>query len=299
MAISGWTLGEARITRITETDASEPIQSTIPDATTTAVRGIDWLYPSYCNTNGTLKAVVQSFLISIRGIRILVDTCVGNDKPRTDLPGWHALQTPFLEQLSIQGFTRHSVDIILNTHFHFDHIGWNTMLIDNKWIPTFPQARYIFSKAEYEYWRRVPKREIDDDHVGFADSIVPVVDAGLATFVSDEFEVIDGVRLVPTPGHTPHHVSVMIESNGHRGIITGDAIHHPCQIARPDWVATSDSDSALAYQSRIALLDRVADSDTLLLGSHFADHPAGRVRRCNSYFRFVEQHAGNLDFTTT
>jgi glyoxylase-like metal-dependent hydrolase (beta-lactamase superfamily II) len=170
---------------------------------------------------------------------------------------------------------------------HFDHVGWHTVLIDGKWQPTFPAARYVMSAEEFRYWNRKPEKEIADQHAGFADSVRPVYDAGLVDLVADDHVVTDGVRLIPSPGHTPHHVSVLIESRGESALITGDVMHHPCQIAYPDWGAVSDFDPDQARESRAALLWRYADSGTLIIGTHFSDPVAGRVRREGSAYRLM------------
>ena len=136
---------------------------------------------------------------------------------------------------------------------------------------------------EFRYWQSVPKDQIADQHAGFTDSVLPVFEAGLVGLVTDDHVVTEGVRLLPTPGHTPHHVSVIIESHGQSAVITGDVMHHPCQIAYPDWGA-SDFDASQAQASRLNLIERFADSDTLIIGTHFADPVAGRIRRKGSTF---------------
>ena len=154
------------------------------------------------------------------------------------------------------------------------------------WQPTFPAARYVMSAEEFRYWQSVPKDQIADQHAGFTDSVLPVFEAGLVGLVTDDHVVTEGVRLLPTPGHTPHHVSVIIESRGQSAVITGDVMHHPCQIAYPAWGA-SDFDGSQAQASRLNLIERFADSDTLIIGTHFADPVAGRIRRKGSTFRLT------------
>jgi glyoxylase-like metal-dependent hydrolase (beta-lactamase superfamily II) len=143
------------------------------------------------------------------------------------------------------------------------------------------------SAGEFGYWQSTPDNEIADQHAGFTDSVLPIYEAGLVDLVNDDHVVIDGVRFMPTPGHTPHHVSVFIESAGQSAVITGDVAHHPCQLAHPDWASTSDFDPDLARTSRMRLVERFADSDTLIIGSHYSDPVAGRIQRAGTSFRLV------------
>jgi glyoxylase-like metal-dependent hydrolase (beta-lactamase superfamily II) len=196
------------------------------------------------------------------------------------------LHTDFLDRLHGAGVEPGGIDHVVNTHLHFDHVGWHTWQVSGAWQPTFRAARYVISAEEFRYWQSVPKNQIDDQHAGFADSVLPVYEAGLVDLVTDDHVVTEGIRLLPTPGHTPHHVSVMIESRGQSAVITGDVMHHPCRIAYPDWGA-SDFDASQAQASRLNLIDRFADSDTLIIGTHFADPVAGRIRGEGTTFRLT------------
>ena len=156
-----WTIGDIEITAIQEIlDAGKLIQSIIPNATKRNIQKLDWLVPNFADSDGNLKAVVQSFLITSSDQTILVDTCNGNDKERLDMPIWGGLDTSFLERLEQAGTKPENVDIVINTHMHFDHIGWNTKLEEGKWIPTFPNAQYLFVKDEYKYWSNDPQNEM-------------------------------------------------------------------------------------------------------------------------------------------
>jgi glyoxylase-like metal-dependent hydrolase (beta-lactamase superfamily II) len=225
---SSRSIGSVKVTSVVELEAGAIIQQGIPDATLEAVKNIPWLRPHFADEEGNLKGVVQSFMLESGGKRILVDTCVGNGKKRKDLAEWNELHGDFLSRLASAGYTPEDIDIVLCTHLHCDHVGWNTMLVDGKWVPTFPNARYMFVREEYEYWKGRPATEIEDDHAGFADSVEPIVEAGRADFVPANHVITDEVSLVPTPGHTPHHVSVAIKSAGEEAVITGDVMHHPC-----------------------------------------------------------------------
>ncbi|HEX3206626.1 MAG TPA: MBL fold metallo-hydrolase [Propionibacteriaceae bacterium] len=281
-----WQVGDATILRIWEVDASAALQGLIPKFDPAAVSRAAWLTPDFVDEMGRPKGLVQAFLIMIAGQTIIVDPGVGNGKRRTAVPGWNDMHTDFLDRLLGTGVEPDEVDFVVNTHLHFDHVGWHTRLVDGAWQPTFPAARYVISAEEFRYWQSAPENQIADQHAGFSDSVLPVYQAGLVDLVADDHVVTDGVRLVPTPGHTPHHVSVMIESRGQSAVITGDVMHHPCQIAYPDWGA-SDFDGSQAQASRSHLIERFADSDTLIIGSHFADPVAGRIRSEGATFRLV------------
>jgi glyoxylase-like metal-dependent hydrolase (beta-lactamase superfamily II) len=226
---------------------------------------------------------VHALLVDAPGMKLVVDTCVGNDKPRGITRG-RPLHRPFLLDIAEAGFPREKVDVVICTHLHVDHVGWNTMLEDGKWVPTFPNARYLVGKDEYEFWRTQK-----DDHEGeeiFADSVKPIFDAGLAETVGLDHRISPEIRLIPTTGHTPGHVSVVIESGGETAIITGDMMHHPCQIGRPEWVSVFDHDRAAARATREAVLKDWADKPILIIGTHFASPTAGRIVRDGATYRF-------------
>jgi glyoxylase-like metal-dependent hydrolase (beta-lactamase superfamily II) len=289
MQEDGWRIGGAFLAPVHETDAGSIIQAGIAAAKPERLAEISWLAPCFADGEGKMRAVVQAFVIILDGTRVLVDTCVGNAKPRPGLPEWSGLKTAFLDRLATAGLGPDDIDFVICTHFHFDHVGWNTSLAEGKWVPTFSRARYIFSKDEFDYWRTQPENENADDRAGFADSVLPVVEAGLAELVPPDHEVCAGISLLATPGHTPGHVSVRVESQGERAIITGDALHHPCQVAHPEWSEFSDFDPGLARRSRLALLESCADSQTLLLGSHFARPAANMIRRDAGSFRLARE----------
>jgi glyoxylase-like metal-dependent hydrolase (beta-lactamase superfamily II) len=193
-----------------------------------------------------------------------------------------ALQTEFLARFAEAGWTREGVDTVVCTHLHVDHCGWNTMLEDGKWVPTFPKARYLIGKTEYEHWRSEGGREQQEI---LDDSVQPIFAAGLAQLVEPDHRLSDEIRLVPTHGHTPGHVSVVIESEGARAIISGDFLHHPCQIAHPEWSSVADSDPELARVTRRRVVDEVARDHSLFIGTHFPAPTAGRIVRDGDAFR--------------
>jgi glyoxylase-like metal-dependent hydrolase (beta-lactamase superfamily II) len=224
---------------------------------------------------------VHALLVESEGRRILVDTCVGNDKERS-IPGWDRRQGPFLDDLEEAGFAPDSIDTVLCTHLHIDHVGWNTRLEDGRWVPTFPRARYLFARDEYEWWVAN-----DDEAYGpvIQDSVRPVFDAGLVDLVDPAHVVTEEVRLEPTPGHTPGHVSVHIASRGEEAVITGDLMHHPVQCAHPEWGSSADVDPEAALRTRRAFLERYADRPVLVVGTHFAAPTAGHLVRDGGSWR--------------
>ncbi len=279
-----WQIGNVKISRVVELEVAGGSKFILPDATPDACKEIDWLAPHFMTQDGKLIMSVHALVVDTGKRRIVVDTCIGNDKER-NIPAWSHLQTTFLADLAAAGYPRESIDTVMCTHLHVDHVGWNTMLVDGRWLPTFPNARYLIAQQEWIYW----DSHEDDAQYGsvLADSVRPVIEAGLVDFVAMDHRLCDEVWLEPTPGHTAGHVSVHIRSNGVEALITGDCIHHPCQIARTDWCSTADLDQAQGRRTREALLAKYAESDVLVIGTHFATPTAGRVKRArNGAFRF-------------
>jgi glyoxylase-like metal-dependent hydrolase (beta-lactamase superfamily II) len=287
MQVLRWSVGDATVLRIGELDATPALQGLIAELNPAELSGAAWLTPHFVDRAGRLRGLVQAFVIVIAGKVIVVDPGVGNGKKRTAVPGWSDLATTFLDRLASAGVDPSQVDYVVNTHLHFDHVGWHTRLVDGTWQPTFPSARHVMSAEEFAYWQTGPANEIGDQLAGFADSVLPVYEAGLVDLVADDHHVSDGVRLMPSPGHTPHHVSILIESNGQSAVISGDVMHHPSQIAYPRWGAVSDFDPEQARVSRVGFVEQFADTDTLVVGTHFPDPVAGRIRRDGSGFRLV------------
>lgn len=276
-----WQIGEVEIIQIVEMEDNELFSTFIPEAKPDRIKEIPWLTPYFADSNGILKGVVQSFLIKSKGKSILIDTCNGNDKDRPNVPTWGNLKTDFLQKFNDICINPESIDFVVCTHLHFDHVGWNTKLENGMWIPTFPNAKYLFSKGEYEYWIKKPEKEMIDDFNGINDSITPIVEAGLAQFISDDHRIDENLRFIPTPGHTPHHISVVIESQGSKAIISGDTLHHPCQIAHQEWTTTSDTYPNQTVETRMKFLEDIVGTDTLLIGTHFSSPVAGKVVREN------------------
>ena len=158
------------------------------------------------------------------------------------------------------------------------------MLVGDRWVPTFSNARYLMGRVEYAHW--TSRHEREDMRSILADSVTPVLEAGLVDLVETDHRICDEVSLVPTMGHTPGHVSVRIGSQGEQALIT-DFMHHPCQIARPEWSSAADSDADQARLTRERMLTLLADAPILMIGTHFAGRTAGQVVRDGDAFRLV------------
>jgi glyoxylase-like metal-dependent hydrolase (beta-lactamase superfamily II) len=276
--MNSWQVGSVKISCIVEFKAVlpyDPENSMIIGTTPEVLAQIPWLKPKYVSPEGHLLMAVQAVLVEAPGLKLLVDTCVGNDKPRRMTLNI-GLKTGFLQRLESAGWSRDDVTTVVCTHLHIDHIGWNTMLQDGQWVPTFPRARYLMARQEYEFWAQ--DKEDDEQVVAMGDSIQPLFDAQLVQLVEPDHVLSPEVRLLPSPGHTPGHVCVAIESQGQRAIITGDMMHHPCQIARPDLLARFDSDHAAALATRRRLLTEWADQPVLVVGTHFVAPAGGYIR---------------------
>ena len=195
-----WQIGEIKITRIVEMQVTGGSRFILPDATRGEASPIKWLAPHFMDADGRLIMSIHALVIETKDRRIIVDTCLGNDKKRS-IPNWNMLQGPFLEDLIAAGYPRETIDTVLCTHLHVDHVGWNTMLVDGNWLPTFPSARYLMGEKEYRYWTE----ESDQTEYGdiMADSVLPVFDAGLIELVDMNYRITDEIWLEPTPGHTP------------------------------------------------------------------------------------------------
>ncbi len=280
-----WRIGETTVTKIVELEMTGGTRFVLPEATREACRPMAWMQPDFMNDEGRLKMSVHALVVETPSRRIIVDTCLGNDKQGRSVPGWNSLQGSFLRDLAAAGFPPDSIDTVVCTHLHVDHVGWNTMLVNGRWLPTFGSARYLMGRTEFEYWR--DQRDVAEQVTVFSDSVQPVLDAGLVDLVAMDQRICDEVSLVPTLGHTPGHVSIRIESNGEAALITGDFLHHPCQMARPEWAATVDYDKSQSTRTRRNVLSAIAGTPTLLIGTHFAGATAGRVVRDGEGYRLV------------
>jgi glyoxylase-like metal-dependent hydrolase (beta-lactamase superfamily II) len=277
MSLISWTVGDVTITRIPEMVVDTPLAGLLPDATPDAVAPHrSWLEPHFLRPDGTFGLSIHALVVDAGDMRILVDTCVGPHP----IPGYPRLADNVADlpaDMAGAGYPRESVDVVLCTHLHFDHVGWNTMRDGDRLVPTFPNARYLFARAEWEHWSTTP--DTGTYAVTIEQAVRPIVDAGLATLVEPDHQLCDTVRLVPTAGHTPGHVSVEITSGGERALITGDMTHHPVQWAEPDWAMPADSDKPAAAATRRRIADMIADEQVLVIGTHYPVPCAGYLVR--------------------
>ena len=299
MAIERWNIGAISITKIEETQGWTPLEfllQVFPAATREEIDRVDWLRPTYLD-DGKMNTLVNSFLVETPTHKIVVDTGVGNGKKRM-APLLDNLDTDFLETFE-KTWPRGEVDGVLPTHLHVDHVGWNTLQADGRWQPTFPNAHYYFVREEYEHWKKfaqdpaAPRAysefgySLVDAAAVFEDSLKPVEDAGLVRWVEPDQVVVPGISLISTAGHTPGHVSVLIEDAGGSAVITGDLLHTQVQIARPDWSAEMDTDPDAAARTRKSFVERFADSPTLILGTHFGAPAGGYIARDGATYQLI------------
>jgi glyoxylase-like metal-dependent hydrolase (beta-lactamase superfamily II) len=234
-------------------------------------------------TESRFIASIHTWVLRTPHHTILIDSCAGNHKNRPGLPRFHQLNLPFLERLAEAGVSPESVDFVCCTHLHADHCGWNTRLVDGRWVPTFPNAKYVFSKAEYEHWKGPAGRHGFNAGV-YEDSVLPVVESGQAEIIDGEGEIGDGLTFHPTPGHSLGHVAIKLVNSGQKGIFGGDIMHQPLQVFRPDWNSTFCEDPKHARESRRWLLEQSAEDSSTVFTAHFANSSAGRITRRGDQF---------------
>lgn len=266
-----WQVGAVKITSLVENVSTFDPAFMLPGVTREKVQALPWLRPHFANEAGEITMAIQALVVETPALTIVIDTCVGNERQGRGMAGWNGLQTRFLEDFTAAGFDREKIDVVFCTHLHSDHVGWNTMKAGDAWVPTFPKARYLLHRAEYEFWTN------EGSEAFLADSIEPIAAAGLLDLIELDHRLCEEIVLVSTPGHTPGHASVRIASDGHEAMISGDFIHHPCQMATPHLPQIADSDAPLAAVTRSQLLGQLADSPTLLIGTHFPAPTAGHV----------------------
>jgi glyoxylase-like metal-dependent hydrolase (beta-lactamase superfamily II) len=234
--------------------------------------------------SGALLFPVQSYLVRTAHHTILIDSCVGNDKQRPNRPAWHMKSDDaYMRALGALGVAVEDIDFVMCTHMHSDHVGWNTRLVNGRWVPTFPNARYLFTRKELEAWEqghpKFPRFPLED-------SVLPVIAAGQAEMVTSDYALDDEVWLEPTPGHTPDHFAICLASGGQRAVMCGDIMHSPVQCLYPEWTAWPDWDPELAKRTRRSFMERYGDTDTLVCTAHFPLPSTGRIVAERGAFRF-------------
>lgn len=274
-------LGEVTVTSVVEiTRSSFPTASMLPDSTPEAIaRHLHWLKPDFFDAAvGDLGSYIQTYVVRTPDRIGLIDTCVGNDKAREGWPGWHLRRGVYLDDLKRAGVAPEQVELVVCTHLHADHVGWNTRLVDGRWVPTFPNATYLFVGEEWEYWRWE-----QDEYI--KDSVVPVVEAGQARLVGNDHVIDRWLRLEHTPGHTPGHVCVKLRTSAGEAVFSGDLMHRTVQVAEPQWSSRFCYDPERAALTRREFIELHADTDVLVLAAHFPR--PGYIVRTDGSYRFV------------
>jgi len=276
-------LGAFTIQRIVEMRVHfHPLAKMFPNAAEDEIaRVLPDLQPWCVDAETRLIIDVQSYLVRTPRHTILLDTCIGCDKTITRMPAWAGrTETVWLDRLAQAGVRPEDVTHVLCTHLHPDHAGWNTRLIDGRWVPTFPNARYVFSATEAAH-AEAHEAEI------YQDSVLPVIAAGQADLVAMDHQIEDGIWLEPTPGHTPGHVAIHLASEGRHGVMWGDLLHSPGQCAFPHWTFFRDTDRAQSIASKRAMLEACCEHGHLVLPAHFPAPSVGRIRAAGDAFAFV------------
>jgi glyoxylase-like metal-dependent hydrolase (beta-lactamase superfamily II) len=282
-------VGAAKVTRVEETyGATYPLRKIFPECTDALLGAHShWLAPHHYDADaGLIKLSVHSWLLEIGGKKILIDGCCGNNKAKPDRPFWHMLNVPWLERLAAAGAKPEEIDLVMCTHLHHDHVGWNTRQQNGRWVPTFPNARYLFSKKDVDYFAKLDADpETAPAELGtFRECVIPILDAGRADLVDGPGQINEFIGLEPAPGHSPGHVYFKLESKGQRAVFCGDVLHHLLQVFYPDWNFPKNSDAAQARVSRRKLLDYCAMSEALMFPGHVGFPFAGTVRRTDEGF---------------
>ena len=290
-------VGDIEITQVVEWEGVFPSPESLLNGYHEAAfeKHLSWLSPDYYDTkSGELKLVVQCWLLKVGDRTILWDTGSGNDKKRPNIPVFHMLNLPFLAELEKAGAKPEDIDTVVCSHLHIDHVGWNTKLEQGQWQPTFPNAKYVFPKVDFDFWNPANAHSVGQQVGGqvndgvFEDSVEPIAKEGLVDFVSGIEEIGDGLRLEPAPGHTPGQMRLRVESKGEKAVLTGDVIHHPIQVYEPTWNSQFCENPEVARSTRHDLLSLCADEGVLLLPAHFAGLNAVHIDRDGEGFRIFE-----------
>ncbi len=284
-------IGDIRIRRIVEQEGPFfPVHDFFPKLTPEMMAANrSWLQPRFVDENGMLVLCIQSYVVETPHHKILIDTCVGNHKPRPARPFWDMMASDRYERsLAAAGIGVEDIDFVMCTHLHVDHVGWNTRLDNGRWVPTFPKARYVFADRELEFWTE-RHRQNPEAAAWMTDSVLPVVAAGRVDVVKSDFAFNDLVQLVPAPSHTIDQYCVLAGKGGRGALVTGDMVHSPVQIRYPEIGMMSDYDSALAGETRRRLFSRFCDTSTVICTGHFPSPSSIRITGAkDGGFGFVE-----------
>jgi len=285
-----FTVGDLTIHRVIESEAPlfDPL-TFFPTLTRELLEeNRPWLEPAYIDpASGQLMLCIQSYIVRTKHHNILIDSCVGNHKERTNYPFWNRMESDRYERnLAATGLTVNDIDYCMCTHMHVDHVGWNTRLENGRWVPTFPKAKYVFADRELAFWTE-KERTDPGKQPWIADSVLPIVASGRQEVVTSHHELSDVVKLIPTPGHTIDHYSVHVGKLGADAVIGGDMIHSPIQARYPELCMRADYDRQQGGETRRALFGRLCDTSTLLCTGHFPSPSKGRLTRWGEGFRFT------------
>lgn len=277
-------IGDISVSRVVENEgAFSSVDFLLPGFSPELLQEHAWLRPEFVDPENRVMMSFHSYVLRTPHHTILIDCCAGNDKERPARPPWHRQKGPYLDRLAQAGVRPEDVDIVFCTHLHADHVGWNTQLKDGRWVPTFPNARYIFGRREYEYWERLHKAGEKPNHDSFTDSVLPVMEFKQADLVASDHEIETGIHLEAAYGHTPGTCLLHVRNRGAHGVFTGDVIHTPVQLADPSLSSRFCSDAAQSAATRRELCERYAETATRLYTGHFPAPSAARV---------VRKHAG-------
>ncbi len=285
------TLGDVTITRVWEYYGSvemTPEQFFPETSPRTWEENSSWLSPQFLDPEtGIVNSAIQTWLLRSEGRTILVDTGVGNHRYRPYAPVWSYLDTDFLGNLARVGVRPEDVDIVINTHLHIDHVGWNTYLDGRDWVPTFPNATYLMPKADFDFWNPENGHKTvfgrGNQNV-FEDSVAPVHEAGLTLLWEDSYTIDRNLRLDPAPGHTPGSSVITLQSGADRAVFVGDMMHSPVQFVEPDTNSCFCEDPAGARATRAKVFGWAADNNALVIPAHLGGHGAAEVIREGSGF---------------
>ncbi len=236
---------------------------------------------------------MHSWLLQIGGRKILIDSCCGNNKIKPGRPFWTNLNTNYLERLAAAGARPDEIDLVMCTHLHHDHVGWNTLQRDGKWVPTFPKARYVFSKPDFEYFHKLDTdpKTAPAEMGTFRECVLPIVEAGRADLVTGPHRLDEHIEIIPAPGHSAGHVVFKLESGSERAVFIGDVFHHLLQVYYPHWNFPKNSDAEQARVSRRKVLELCASSGAWTLPGHVGAPFAGHIEKSGAGFvpRFGER----------
>jgi glyoxylase-like metal-dependent hydrolase (beta-lactamase superfamily II) len=284
-----WTFGASTLQRVVESEECilSPFE-VFADCTQAHLdANRDWLMPRFQDpVSGVLAITIQSFLVRRNGLTILVDACGGNGKERAR-PNFHRREWPWLDRLREAGVKPEDIDVVLCTHLHVDHVGWNTRLENGRWVPTFPNARYLVARREWDYWRTAGPAALVRTGDFITDSVLPIFDSGQAELIGDSHALESDIAIEAAPGHTPGLSMLRLHGGGSEAIVCSDLMHHPLQLRYPDWSTRFCVDPAQAARTRASFLNEHAGSGRLIFPTHFPSPTGCTIERAGQAYDFT------------